>query len=271
MRSILFSFAFVGFLVVVLIFFFLGYFSLPVFEHGGFLATLLSSWNPDTSYGLLPMIVGSLSIAVLSTILSFVYSVCVALTINGLKKSQTKEMFIMFFALLSSIPTVVYGFIGVIVLVPFVRDLIGGSGFNILSASFVLSFVITPTMVLFFIDSFENTPTSYKLITKSLGGTTINYQLKVLLPYHIKSILVALAMGFSRAIGDTMIALMIAGNSTLAPTAITDSARTLTSHIMILFAGDFDSLEFKSIFASGFILFLLSIFMLLFIRFLRRI
>jgi phosphate transport system permease protein len=187
-----------------------------------------------------------------------------------LKKTKAQNMLTRFFNLLSSIPTVVYGFLGLIFFVPFIRNFSGDSGMNILSASLVLSLVITPTMVLFFIDTFKNVPKSYKTIVNSLGGDTIDYQMKVLLPYTFKSLSIGFIMGFSRAIGDTMIALMISGNSIVIPHSLNDSARTLTSHIALLFGGDFESMEFKSIFASGLILFLISICILLLIRFLRK-
>jgi phosphate transport system permease protein len=83
----------------------------------------------------------------------------------------------------------------------------------------------------------------------------IQYQLFVLLPYHRRSILVGISLGLARAMGDTMIALMVAGNSIQLPQSLGDSVRTLTAHIALLFAGDFESMTFRSIFASGLILF----------------
>jgi len=271
MKKLLFILSIISILVIDMIFLFLGYFSLPMLSNGSLFDLVASNWNPDKSYGLLPMILGSLSIATLASFFAFFYSISITLTLDGLKSKKVKNILIYFFNILSSIPTVVYGFLGVIILVPIIRSLLNGSGMNLLSASLVLSLVITPTMTLFFIDTFKNTPKEYKIIVNSLGGDTIDYQMKILLPFTFKSITIGAVMGFSRAIGDTMISLMIAGNSIIIPNSLNDSVRTLTSHIALLFAGDFESIEFKSIFASGFILFIISSFILFFIYFLRRV
>ena len=256
--------------IVVLIFLFLGYFSLPLLVKDGLFNLMISNWNPDKSYGLLPMILGSLSISLLASFFAFLYSISIALSVDGMNNKKIKDIVIYFFNILSSIPTVIYGFLGVIILVPIVRDFLNGSGMNLFSASLMLSLVITPTMVLFFADTFKNTPKQYSSIVNSLGGDIVDYQIKILLPYSLKSITIGFVMGFSRAIGDTMIALMVAGNSIVVPTSLSDSIRTLTSHIALLFAGDFDSMEFKSIFASGFILFIVSSCLLFFIHFLKN-
>jgi phosphate transport system permease protein len=165
--------------------------------------------------------------------------------------------------LFGSIPTVVYGLIGALLLVPLIRSVWAeSSGMSLLSAALMLSLVIAPTMVLFFLDSFRSTPTEFAQIASALGGQTIQYQLYVLLPYHRRSIGVGISLGLARAMGDTMIALMIAGSSIRIPHHLTDSVRTLTAHIALLFAGDFDSMAFRSIFASGLILFGLTVVLL---------
>ena len=130
--------------------------------------------------------------------------------------------------------------------------------------------MITPTMVLFLHESFENVPPEYSTIIHSLGGDRADYQLYLLLRYTYRGLILTLIMGFGRAVGDTMIALMLSGNATSLPSSPLDSIRTLTAHIALLFAGDFDSMEFQSIFASGLILFLSSAIVVMTLRSIRR-
>jgi phosphate transport system permease protein len=255
-------------LAVGLLFGFLLWFSLPLIREGGLGGIFASVWDPDRSYGLLPMIAGSLAVALPAALLGLLFALGTALWIDAAGKRGRAVR--RFYSLLASVPTVVYGFVGVMLLVPLVRGIFGGSGLSILSAALMLSLVITPTMVLFFVDSFSTAPREYRGIVHALGGDEGAYQRRVLLPFRLPSLLSGFVLGLGRALGDTMIALMLAGNSPHFPSGALEGARTLTSHIALLFAGDFDSLEFRSIFAAGLLLFLLSILLLLPIRLLRR-
>ncbi len=221
------------------------------------LGTLLGvTWHPEAGqYGLLSMVAGTLSIALLATLIGFIGALAVALQFDAMRSGQLKQFLYRGILVLGAIPTVVYGLVGVVILIPWLRlYVVEGAGWSILAAGLMLSLVIWPTMVLFLIDSFRATPPKFAAITSALGGERIQYQLGVLLPFHRRSIGVALSLGLARAMGDTMIALMLAGNSLAMPHAVTDSARTLTAHIALLFAGDFDSPAFRSIFVSGLIL-----------------
>jgi len=230
-----------------------------------------SNWHPSAGqYGLLAMIIGSLSVATISTLLALIYALSISLAIESMSEGFLRRWLIGLIHLLTSIPTVVYGFLGLVVVVPLARDILGGSGMSMLVASCVLSGVIAPTMILFFHDTFSNIPSHYKSVVYALGGNSIDFQFGILLKYARNSIGIGIAMGFARAIGDTMIALMIAGSSISIPTSPLDSIRTLTAHIALLFAGDFESMEFKAIFISGLMLFCISFFVLLVLRYLRR-
>ena len=270
MRYLITTLASIGSLPVFAIFYFLFYFSWTIFQDIGFIDILISPWEPKDSFGLSFMIVGSLIIAIVSTTLAFIYSLSIALSYNRLKEGKVKQYLDIFLNITSSIPTIVYGFLGVVILLPYMGELLANSGSSLLSTSLVLSFLITPTMSLFFINSFATLKSEYNTIVQSLGGDLIDYQIKILLPNRLKSITIGFMMGFSRAIGDTMIALMLAGNSLFMPTSLNDSGRVLTSHIALLFSSDFDSIEFRSIFASGFVLFCISFVLLIGIRYLRK-
>ena len=250
---------------------FLLYFASPMLVDGRFVELVSGEWHPDSSFGLSAMIVGSALLSIGATLLAFIYAISITLTIDRLPRgSRVREGAIVLFRMLTAIPTVVYGFLGVILLLPFMRSISDGSGMSLLSAIVVLSLVITPTMVLFLHESFENVPPEYSTIIHSLGGDRVDYQLYLLLRYRYRGLILTLIMGFGRAVGDTMIALMLSGNATSLPSSPLDSIRTLTAHIALLFAGDFDSMEFQSIFASGLILFLSSAIVVMTLRSIRR-
>ena len=237
------------------LFFLLGFAAPLLMGHP--LGTLLNvTWHPEAGqYGLLPMVIGTLSVALLATLIGFIGALAAALQFDTMRSGHLKHLLYRGILVFGAVPTVVYGLIGVVILVPWLRlYVVEGAGWSILAAGIMLSLVIWPTMVLFLIDSFRATPPEFAAITSALGGERIQYQLGVLLPFHRRSIGVALSLGLARAMGDTMIALMLAGNSITIPHSLTDSARTLTAHIALLFAGDFDSPAFRSIFVSGLIL-----------------
>jgi phosphate transport system permease protein len=126
----------------------------------------------------------------------------------------------------------------------------------ILSASLLLAILISPTMILFFSDSFDQVPKPFLDAVDALGGNNAQKILYVILPYSWRGVLTGLILALGRAMGDTMIALMVAGNAVALPDSVLDSARTLTSHIALIIASDFESLEFKTLFACGIILYL---------------
>jgi len=271
MKHLLWFLSLISGLVVVLIFLFLGYFSVPLISETALWKLFGSVWDPPDTYGLLPMIIGSFLLSSIATVLAFSYALAIALSLDRMKNRRLRASIVSLFNLMSAIPTVVYGFLGVILLLPLMRGVMGGSGMSLLTASLVLSLVITPTILLFLHESFVTVPRAYDTIVHALGGDRIDYQMRVLLPSRIRGLSMALIMGFGRAIGDTMIALMVAGNAVSMPSSPIESIRTLTAHIALLFAGDFDSVEFRSVFASGMLLFLFSLLILTLIRRMRRI
>lgn len=158
---------------------------------------------------------------------------------------------------MTGIPTVIYGFVGIFLLVPIIREIFkSGSGMCILSASLLLSILVCPTMILIFTDSFDQVPKPFLDAVDALGGNKAQKVLYVILPYSWRGVLTGLILALGRAMGDTMIALMVAGNAVALPHSVLDSARTLTAHIALVIAADFESLEFKTLFACGIILYL---------------
>jgi phosphate transport system permease protein len=168
---------------------------------------------------------------------------------------------------MTAIPTVVYGFAGIFLLVPLVREWGGeGSGLCVLSAALLLSLLIAPTMILFFVDAFARVPRSYLMAAKALGATPVQSFVQIVMPNAWRGLTTGVVLASGRAVGDTLIALMIAGNAAVPPESLLDPARTLTSHIALVVAADFDSLEFRTLFACGLVLYLATIVMVLLTR-----
>jgi phosphate transport system permease protein len=159
---------------------------------------------------------------------------------------------------MTGIPTVVYSFVALFLLVPVIREFFqSGSGLCILSASIMLSILIAPTMILIFVSGFNSVPRSYIQAIDAMGGGPVHRLFYVIIPCSKNAVIIGTMLGFGRAMGDTLIPLMLAGNAVHIPGSVLDSARTLTAHIALVSASDFDSLEFRSIFASGLVLYIL--------------
>ncbi len=248
--------------VSVLIFAFMAYLGYPLVEKGQLGNLFTRPWLPDQGlYGIYPMIVGTLWIASLALLfgfpLSLGYAALIQLTTD--RKSAFSRLLRKVAEIMTGIPTVVYGFVGIFLLVPFIRRWLGGgSGMCILSAALLLSVVISPTMILFFTDSFARVPREHLRAVDALGGRPAQKLLYVVLPRSLRGIGCGLVLAFGRAMGDTLIALMVAGNAVAVPGSISDSARTLTAHIALVTAADFDSLEFRTLFACGLVLYLMT-------------
>ncbi len=245
-------------LATVSVFVFMLYLGLPIITGGHFFELFTSSWSPDQElYGIRSMIVGSLVISLLSLVFAFPLSLGCSVLIAVLDSGKMGLILSRTVQLMTGIPTVVYGFVGIFLLVPIIRNLFEyGSGMSILTASLLLAILITPTMVLIFSQSFQHVPVSYLKAVEALGGSRVQQFIHVILPCSWQGIVAGLILAIGRAMGDTMISLMVAGNSVSLPRSTLDSSRTLTGHIGLVIAADFDSIEFKSLFACGLILYL---------------
>lgn len=259
--------------VAVLILVFMLILSFSLFKEGLFFTLLRTPWNPDHGFfGIFPMLTGTLSIVFLSLCWAFPLSLGASALISVIAPPGFAKFYKKTVQMLTGIPTVIYGFVGVFLLVPFIREMFAsGSGMSILSASLMLSMVISPTMILVFTDAFESIPTSYSTAVDALGGNSVQKFIYVILPYSRNGIFAGLILSVGRAMGDTIIALMLAGNAVAVPGSILDSARTLTAHIALVIAADFDSIEFKTIFASGLVLYAFTTFLILLVRMIGRV
>ncbi len=260
--------ALAGGAVSLLIFGFMLVMGLPLFG-GGFLPRLLAgAWNPGAqAYGILPMLAGTLGIALASLIFAFPISLGCAAFAAAIAPQRIRRFFRRMVQLMTGIPTVIYGFVGIFLLVPAVRGLAGGgSGLSLLGAALMLALLISPTMILFFGNALDQVPQCYLQAADALGASPAQKLLFVMLPQARTGILSGLILAFGRALGDTMIALMIAGNAAQLPDSLFAAVRTLTAHIALVIAADVESIEFKSIFACGVLLYLISAFLVFALR-----
>jgi len=243
--------------IVLLILAFMIVFALPLFGGGPFFHIVAQPWAPHKDvYGIYPMITGTLAVSFLGILWAFPVSLGCAALIAVLDRGAFSRFLKKVVQLMTGVPTVIYGFVGLFLLVPFIRELFyRGSGMCVLSASLMIALLVSPTMILFFTDSFESVPSSYLLAVDALGGSKVQKLIHVALPLSLNGILTGLVLALGRAFGDTLIALMIAGNAVQVPGSLLDSARTLTAHIALVVAADYESMEFKSIFACGIILY----------------
>ena len=254
--------------VTLLIFGFMAVLGAPLLKGGAFLRLFTAPWLPGQGvYGIAPMIVGTLAIAGLAMVFSFPVSLGCAALVNGLGRGPLPALLHRLVRFMTGIPTVVYGFAGIFLLVPLVREWAGrGSGLCILSAALLLAILVAPTMILFFVDAFSNVPRTNLLAADALGATPVQRLVHVVIPCSWPGLTSGVVLASGRAVGDTLIALMIAGNAAILPGSLLDPARSLTAHIALVVAADFDSLEFRTLFACGIVLYLCTTVMVILAR-----
>ena len=253
------------------IFCFLLYFGLPLLKNGTALELMSQPWRPERGlYGIASMIRSSLILTGLSMAISLPMSLGASCVITTLAPPLLRRLFLRLVRFMTSIPTVVYSFAALFLLVPLMRRLVHGSGLSLLTAAPVLALLIAPTMIIFFVSSFTRVPRPTILAADALGASPAQKLLHVILPQSLPGILTGTLLGFGRAMGDTMVSLMLAGNAPAPPQAITDPGRTLTAHIALVMAADFGSMQFKTIFVCGLILYLSTACIMLGLRFINR-
>ena len=249
---------------------FLLWFSLPVLQ-GEALASLFSwHWQPlRGEFGILPMLVGSLSLAFSAMLLAFPVGVGVCCFAHGIGPAWAARPLLVAIRFMTSVPTVVYGLVSAFLLVPLIRSGFSGTGFSWLAAWLTLSVLVLPTIVLLLDSQFRLVQDGIQLTAAALGLTPTQQLLRLTLPLSSRGLLIAAALGFGRAIGDTLLPLMLAGNAPQLPHSVLDSIRTLTAHIALVVATDSQSAAYGSLFACGLILFLVSLLVNLGLRYLR--
>lgn len=259
-RALLFGAAALSALSVLAIFGFLLWFALPVFR-GEMLASLLSwQWHPlRGEFGILPMLAGSLCLSFSAMLLAYPLALGVCCFVHGAGPARAARPLMGAVRFMTSVPTVVYGLVSVFLLVPLIRSAFSGAGFSWLAAGLVLAVLVVPTVVLIIDGQFRQVQAGIGVSGAALGFSPIQQLLGLTLPLSRRGLGAAAALGFGRAIGDTLIPLMLAGNAARPPHSLLDPLRTLTAHIALVVATDSQSLAYASLFACGVALFLVSL------------
>lgn len=212
-------------------------------------------WVPSHGeFGIFPMIVGSFWVTFGALLLGIPLGLACAIFLCEWIPPVAAMFLRPAIQLLAAIPSVIYGFWGLIVLVPLVRNYLGGPGLSIFSGSIILGFMILPTIISISEDSLRALPPSYKAGALALGATHWQTIWRVLVPAARSGIVASIILGMGRALGETMAMIMILGNAVKLPTSFLDSARTLTTNIGIEMgyaSGD----HRQALFATGVILF----------------
>ncbi len=246
--------------VIVGVLTFLVYFSSPLFTLDGLAGLFSWEWLPhEEGFGILPMVTGSLLLSVLALTIAFPAAVGICVFAEGIGPGPLGRFLIRLVHFMTSIPTVVYAFVSAVVLVPFTRGFFGyGSGYSLLTATLVLGVLILPTIVLLIEAHWRGIVPRLLLTGSSLGLTPRQILFRVVIPVSRSGLAVAAVLGFGRAIGDTLISLMLAGNAPIVPETMLDPIRTLTAHIAFGLEADTTSPAYYSVFASGLLLVLIT-------------
>ncbi|MFV0561717.1 PstC family ABC transporter permease [Malaciobacter mytili] len=253
--------------MVFCIFFLIIYLCIDIFTINELKEFFSLTWSiEDKKYGILVPLLGSFIISFLALILGFIFSFSLS-SIIFLANSKFIKLFLEKTVLLmATIPTVIYAFSALFIFVPFISYFKPSSTLSILVASVVLSLLLIPTMSLIFLNIFNTLAQKYMKCCLNLSLSKEEF----FFSFVIKNSTYHLAQGFllaiTRALGDTMVVLMLAGNALFLPSSIFHSTRSLTSHIALIFANDFESMAFKAIFLCALLLLSSNFILILIIR-----
>ena len=213
------------------------------------------TWAPNQDlYGIFPMIVGSLYVTAGAMIVGVPGGLLTALYLSRFARGRTGSFLRCGVELLAGIPSVVYGFFGLVIIVPFVRLLGPGTGLSVLAASLILGIMILPTVITVAQSALDAVPSRYYEGALALGVDHEHAVFKVVAPAAASGIMAAIVLGLGRAIGETMAVVMIAGNQPILPKSLLSGVRTLTANI-VLEMGYAEGLHKEALIATGVVLF----------------
>ena len=193
-----------------------------------------TKWKPGNDiYGILPMILGSVYVTAGALIIGVPAGLMTALFLSRFAGRRTAKLMKPAVELLAGIPSVVYGFFGLVVIVPLVRNLFGGSGSSLLTACLLLGMMILPTIITVSESALNAVPSSYYEGALALGATHERAVFSVVLPAAKSGVMAAIILGVGRAIGEAMAVVMVAGNRAVIPNSLVKGVRTLTSNIVM--------------------------------------
>lgn len=235
MKLLFFLTALVSIAAVILICIFLFASGIPAIKEIGVFKFLPgTSWKPANNlYGILPMIVGSFYVTAGALIIGVPIGILTAVFMARFAPRSIYAPLKAAVNLMAGIPSVVYGFFGLVVLVPFIREAFGGRGMSVLTASVLLGLMILPTIISVSETSIRAVPESYYEGGLALGASHERSVFFTVLPAAKSGIFAGVVLGIGRAVGETMAVMMVAGNQAVIPGSMLSGVRTLTTNIVL--------------------------------------
>ena len=258
LQWIFFACAFLAVVTVILIFVFTTYSALPVFTDIGLADFFSFTWAPSEGhYGIMSLLAGSGLVTVGALAMGVPLGVGTAVYLVEIASKRVRKLISPAVDLLAGIPSIIYGFFGMIIIRPFIAQLTGGLGFGALTAWFVLAIMIVPTITTLTIDALNSIPMGIREASYAMGATKWQTIYKVVLPAAKLGIVDAIVLGMGRAIGETMAVLMVVGNAPVIPDSISSPISTLTSQIALDMSYS-SGLHRSALFGMGVVLFIIS-------------
>ena len=217
--------------------------------------------QPAAQFGLIPLLLGTLWVSIGAILLALPSGISVAIYMAELASKQMRSILKPLIELLAGIPSVVFGFFGLVVIVPLVQKTFNlPVGETALSGSIVLAIMALPTIITVAEDALKNTPRAMKEASLALGATQWQTIYKVVIPYSISGITSAIVLGVGRAVGETMAVLMVTGNAAIIPHTLLEPVRTIPATIAAeLGEAPSGGAHYQALFALGAILFLITL------------
>ncbi len=256
MKILFFLTACISIAAVILICIFLFANGIPAIKEIGIFKFLFgTTWRPANNlYGIFPMIIGSLYVTAGALFIGVPIGILTAVFMAYFCPKFIYKPMKSAIHLMAGIPSVVYGFFGLVVLVPFVRETFGGRGMSVLTASVLLGLMILPTIISISETSIRAVPKSYYEGAIALGASHERSVFFTILPAAKSGIFSSVVLGIGRAIGETMAVMMVAGNQPAIPDSLTSGVRTLTTNI-VLEMGYSTDLHREALIATAVVLF----------------
>ena len=265
MQRVFFCTAGASIAILFLIMVFLFMEGLPIFKEVSVKAFLFGEyWYPTSDpadFGIYPLIIASLSVTALSSVIAIPLGVMTAVYLAELASKRVAEIVKPMVELLAALPSVVIGFFGMVIVAPFLQNTFNiATGLNLFNASLMLAFMSIPTICSLSEDAIYSVPNGLKEGSLALGATHWETIVRVILPASISGISTAIILGMSRAIGETMVVLMVAGGAGMIPESIFSPVRPLPASIAAEMAeAPFRSEHYYALFAIGIVLFVFTL------------
>lgn len=263
-QGLFFLLSLVSITIVALVFMFLFKEGIPIFRIVSVREFLFGKlWYPTytpADYGIWPMIAGSVVVTAMASLMAVPIGLLSAIYVSEIAAHRIKEFIKPVIELLASIPSVVMGFFGMVVVAPFLQNTFNiPTGLNVFNASLMLAFMAIPTISSISEDALAAVPRSLREASYALGANRWETISRVVVPAGLSGISTAVILGMSRAIGETMVVLMVAGGAAAVPESIFDSARPLPASIAAEMAeAPYQSNHYHALFATGIVLLIIT-------------